>query len=153
MSHHSYRIPVEETYALAVGRAVYNYAYLEWCVINLVALLDPSSGYPLAVTAEKITGGAIATRLQRAAISADARYRATAVKIAQAFEPMPRLRNDVLHAHPFTTTAGNQALSRQPIDAAPPVLETPDDLHRAARRFEDLAIEVNDFYWHIRDSA
>ena len=49
-----FRIPVEQSYLSAVGRATYNFAYLEWGIVWIVEKLRP--GYLNKVRGHTVLG-------------------------------------------------------------------------------------------------
>ena len=58
---YQFRIPVEERYLSALGRATYNFAYLEWQIVWIINVLDPD--YVNSVRGK--TAGCIAKDFQR----------------------------------------------------------------------------------------
>ncbi|MCY4261371.1 MAG: hypothetical protein OXC91_14045, partial [Rhodobacteraceae bacterium] len=64
------RIPVEDCYLRAFGRAAYNFAYLEWGIIYLVEPVRPG----FLSQASNLTSGQIAGRFSEAARSLPAEY-------------------------------------------------------------------------------
>lgn len=105
------RIPAEDGYIFSIGRAFYNYTYLEWGVIWTIAKL--SSGGMTAVPKGE-TAKVIATALIRAIENTEPplpkQLRFELVKFHEAFLEAIRRRNKLLHAHPYTAPGGDQQL-------------------------------------------
>ncbi|MEO8668508.1 MAG: hypothetical protein ABI399_08335 [Bauldia sp.] len=97
-------------YLLALGRATYNFACLEWSVKQLMERLRPGHLEPkhsrtAGELAEDFLHAARKTDLSDAAINdlVDAGHR---------FRAMVPIRNDLLHAHPVTAANGEAMLAR-----------------------------------------
>jgi hypothetical protein len=135
-----YRIPVDAEFASALGRVVYNFSYLEWCVIWICAKLTDS----LYIRDAEKTAGGILSDLRSAVKTAelDSSKRARLDEFILKFESLITIRNHVLHSHPYTVAESrDQGLWRQKIRA--PIAKSPADLHEIAHRFEVAAIEAN----------
>ena len=107
------RIAADDEYLRKLGRAFYNFTYLEWIVIWTIARLNGSD-----FTTVPQGRGATASRI--CAVLTNAIERATpplTAPLAQAlgdfrdrFEQAIDRRNKLLHAHPFTAGDGSQQL-------------------------------------------
>ena len=140
MSHEP-RIPSDPEYVRAVGQAHYNFTYLEWGVVWTIAKLS-ADGFG------SVPSGEPAGRIARALIlSIDSTtpplpraLRARLVKVHERFLGAIRVRNKLLHAHPYTADGGAQRLGS-------PGLQWPRErVDEAAVLFEDLAVEVLDVF-------
>lgn len=142
----NYRTPAPNDDVLAaIGRAIYNYSYLEWGVIWAVAWLREDTSQIDRLAARD--GGTIAIALMRAikdCVPPD--IRDESIAWAKAFKRCTSLRNDLLHAHPYTTDTGTgdqglwrvrPGLSRDSFSVA----VTADEMHAIAKRFEDTTLE------------
>jgi hypothetical protein len=102
------RIPAEPEYLQALGRAAYNFTYLEWGIVWLgETLLDGFIGWCSKQTAQQI--GERFAKLARA-VPPDDDDREALICIAGKFLTLVLDRNRLLHAHPYTATDGEQRL-------------------------------------------
>lgn len=134
------RIPTEPGYAELLGQAIYNFAYMEWNIIWIIERLCP--GY-LATQPQLHPSGKIAGAFDRAieqakGLSADLERQLEG--IAARFRKCKDRRNQLLHAHPHTSTSGKQLLLRSKASSkiswdSPLIID-------AARDFEALAIDA-----------
>lgn len=138
------RVPSEEAYIFALGQAAYSYCYLEWQVIWLIQKLDPA--FEILSTNE-LTGGKIAGLFKSAVKSAKANVRdVTYARLRDGYSELFRLvavRSDLLHAHPFTSADGQRLGRYKGGKNVEWTIEAVDD---ACRRFDKLAIELNDIF-------
>jgi hypothetical protein len=154
----NYRTPAPNDDVLAaIGRAIYNYSYLEWGVIWTVAWLreDTSQVNWLATR----NGGTIADALTQAVKDcAPPEIREELRVWAEAFGRCTVLRNDLLHAHPYTADSdtGDQGLWRVRRGLRGDsfsVAVTADEMHVIAKRFEDTMIEGAPLRERLRPST
>lgn len=135
------RIHADPTYLQALGRAFYNFTYLEWVVIWIIVKLS-SDGFSSVPSGKGATAGRIANALTKAIhdtsppLPSDLRYRL--VEVDKAYRDAIGYRNKLLHAHPYTADDGAQQLLYTGGPKWP--LET---VHEAAKLFEDAAIMGN----------
>jgi hypothetical protein len=135
---YSPRIRADPVYLQALGQAFYNYTYLEWGVIWTIVKLsaDGFSSVPRGKTAMEIaraftraiadTQPPLSTNLRRELVKLDEQFRA-AIKV----------RNKLLHAHPYTAADFRQQIGGGGYDW------TVERIHDAAKLFEDVAIAGN----------
>ncbi len=134
------RISADPVYLQALGRAFYNFTYLEWIVVCTIVKLS-SDGFGSVPRRE--TAGKIASALSKAIdkttppLPKDLRRRL--VKFHEAYLENIQLRNKLLHAHPYTASSGAQQLSSGS-DIKWPI----EKVYEAAKLFEDAAITGND---------
>lgn len=141
MPYHS-RIPADPEYLQALGRAAYNFAYLEWVVIWIIVKLSPDGfgSVPKGEPSSKIaTALARAVAQTRPALTASLRKRLVK-EVEHPFREAIKRRNKLLHAHPYTAKAGNQQLGGGGIEW--PMAE----VDSAARMFEEAAIACNSLF-------
>jgi hypothetical protein len=138
MDDYTPRIPVEDEYLSALGRATYNFTYLEWGIVWLTETLDP--GFLRRV--RSLTAGQIAREFQKQVKLADPsvadKKRLSA--LASTFESLTGERNALLHGNPYTANGGEQRLLYNGKHGRrdwtiPGIVE-------AARSFEEAAIEA-----------
>lgn len=136
------RIPAKPVYLQALGRAFYNFTYLEWTVVWTIVKLSPDAfgGVPRGEGA-----GAIARALVRGIDETDPPLpndlRRRLVKFHEAYLEAKRQRDKLLHAHPYTAASGKQQLS------SGSNLEWPiEKVYEAAKLFEDAAIMGNEIF-------
>ena len=134
------RIPVADSYVAAIGRAAYNFAYLEWSIVWLGETLQPG----FINTVGSLTAGQIARQFESFAASvhgADS-DNLRLKTLAASFLDLVHDRNNLLHGNPFTGDSGEQRLlyngksGRRDWSA--------EDIIEAARAFENASIEANE---------
>jgi hypothetical protein len=134
MAYHS-RISAEPEYLLALGRAVYNFAYLEWGIIWTIVKLSADGfdcvpkGKPAHVIAR-----AFSAAIKNAKPPLSAQLRHQLVKVDESYRAAIKRRNKLFHAHPFTAQDGGQRLGGGAIEW--PLKE----IDSAAMEFEETAI-------------
>ncbi|WP_437980431.1 hypothetical protein [Sorangium sp. So ce117] len=138
------RIGSDPAYITAIGQAFYNFTYLEWNIIWLVAKLK--SGYfgEIETANPPKTAGTIRRDLASEAMASnkiDAPTRAKLVALAKRFDQATRQRNLLLHAHPFTDQDGNQLLGG--LSHGTRQTWTIDDVLGVAEEFEVVAREAS----------
>ena len=108
MTELSERIPAADEYLRALGRAAYNFAYLEWGIIWLTKTLQPS----FLQDASSKTAGQIAKCFSKAAERLDdtqsSKFRLR--KLASDFAEIVDDRNSLMHGKPHTDQTGEQRL-------------------------------------------
>lgn len=117
MTHHpSTRVPVDDSYAALVGKAVYVFAYYEWTIIYAIDHLQ--SGFVRKYSrGGSMTSGNVRKELQNTINSPLVSF----AKVSQAelqgccdeFEKLIVKRNALIHAHPITDSDGSQILAYQ----------------------------------------
>jgi hypothetical protein len=132
------RIPVDPNYVQALGRAFYNFTYLEWGIIwRIVKLSD--DGFTSVPTGK--SASSIATALLRAVAKTtpplSETLRKSLVKHHEKYLAAIRVRNKLLHGHPYTAPDGSQQIGGGGHEW------TTDKIDEAAKSFEDIAIEGN----------
>ncbi|MCG2582340.1 MAG: hypothetical protein KA296_15830 [Marinobacter sp.] len=135
------RIPAGSDYLHSVGRAFYNFTYLEWVVISTIVKLS-ADGFG------SVPRGKAASHIAKALIKAVAatepplpdKLRRDLVKFHESYLAAISRRNKLLHAHPYTAPNGDQQLSGGGI-------EWPTDIVvEAAKFFEETAITGNKIF-------
>ena len=101
-------IQAKDEYLRELGRAAYNFAYLEWGIVWLAETLEPG----LLVDAQALTAGQIARRFLTAveSIPATERDLPELTELARNFVGLVEERNRLLHGNPFTADNGEQRL-------------------------------------------
>jgi hypothetical protein len=123
MTHHSStRVPVDDSYAALVGKAVYVFAYYEWTIVYAIEYLQ--SGFVGKYSRDRsMTSGNVRQELQTTINSSLISF----AKVSQAelqaccdeFENLIVKRNALIHAHPITDSDGSQILAYQTKIAKP----------------------------------
>lgn len=137
-----WRIPVDDDYLTALGRAVYHFSYLEWGIVWLCERYSP--GFISRVRG--MTAGEIAREFSSTVsmLSEETALQAALESHAAAFKSLVEVRNQLVHATPHTAEDGDQQLGytgkRSSKDWP---IEAVDD---SARQFETLAIAVNETF-------
>jgi hypothetical protein len=132
------RISVDSDYLHDVGRAFYNFTYLEWVVVWTIVKLS-TDGFG------SVPKGQPASHIAKALIKAIAatepplpdKLRRDLVKFHESYLAAISRRNKLLHAHPYTAADGAQQLGGGGVEWPTDVV---DD---AAKFFEDAAIVGN----------
>lgn len=140
LGNYSPRIPADETYVHALGRAAYNFAYLESAVVWIGECLrdgfiDASYNMTAKQIANKLIG--VAQKLDDHFIC-----RARIINFSEAFVDLAETRNKILHGRPYTADGGVQQLTYR--GRSGEVYWPIDDVIIAAEKFEDAAIEAGD---------
>lgn len=101
-----FRVPIAEDYVRALGRAAYNFSYLEWGVVWLAETIEP--GFLRRVSG--MTAGTIArtfVSLSKSCADSDAE---ALQQLASNFSDLVKERNALLHGVPYTASGGEQRL-------------------------------------------
>ena len=108
MTKQSERIPAGEDYLYALGRATYNFAYLEWRIVWLTETLQPRFRH----VASTMTAGRIAESFSGAVKKLDKTDpdRARLKVLACDFSNLVLKRNCLMHGNPYTASSGEQRL-------------------------------------------
>lgn len=132
------RITADPDYLHAVGRAFYNFTYLEWIVVWTIVKLsaDGFGSVPKGQTAAHIAK-ALIQAIAATEPSLPDKLRRDLVKFHANYLLAIRRRNKLLHAHPYTAADGSQQLGGGGIEW--PVADIDD----AAKYFEETAIAGN----------
>src|SRR5689334_8743479 len=103
------RVPVDDPYLIALGRAVYCFATLEWTVVHCVQKIgmqghNPNSSRHYIETVSAKTAGQIAIDFNSAAVGiTNAALRTAVQPLSDRFRALVHRRNDLLHANPGST--------------------------------------------------
>jgi len=117
MTLHSFtRVPVDDSYAALVGKAVYGFAYYEWMIIYAIDYLR--SGFVSKYArGDSMTSGRVREALQHTLDSPHVSFAKVSKAELQAccdeFEKLIVKRNALIHAHPITDSDGSQILAYQ----------------------------------------
>ena len=108
MTDQSERIPASDDYLRALGRATYNFAYLEWAVVWLMETMQPSFLQQVA----KMTAGQIADHFCDAVEKLDNTVsdKEQLREISGKFKSLVSERNSLMHGNPYTAVGGEQRL-------------------------------------------
>ncbi len=111
MANVAERIPVDDAYLLAVGRATYNFAYLEWGIVWLVEAIEPG----FLGKAETLTANKISKELMKVLKNFDQHDPAMLKlnELASSFVSLVKLRDMLMHGNPITADGGAQKLHYQ----------------------------------------
>jgi hypothetical protein len=101
-------IPANDQYLRELGRATYNFAYLEWGIVWLTETLEPG----FLGEAQTLTAGQIARRFSNAVeqVPVSDSDRAELLELATGFLDLVDERNRLIHGNPFTADNGEQRL-------------------------------------------
>lgn len=139
---YNYRITVDDEYLLKLGRAFYNYTYLEGIVIQTIAKLS-ADGFASVPTGKP--GGEIAQALDKAIKTSEptlpAALRQDLARLHTSFLEAIQRRNKLLHARPYIAEGGQQRLTGGGYKWPP------EEVDEAARLFEEIAITGNAIYY------
>jgi hypothetical protein len=134
------RFPCGARYIEALGRAVYNFALLEYAVVHTAERIE--RGYLNKYTAERKTAGLVACDFAKIIAMAAQGHPAAGklTEISSTFAELVERRNKLLHANPATLADGTQALIYQTTGACWEL----DTVTAAAQAFEDAAVKTLD---------
>jgi hypothetical protein len=132
------RIPADGQYLAALGRAFYNFAYLESVIISTIARLSAvgHAAVPWGQTA-RFVARALLEAINAADPPLDAPSRRDLLRVHQDFRVAIKTRNRLLHSHPFTNAEGEQRLSAHHREW------TMEEVEAAAQQFEEAALFAN----------
>lgn len=108
LTEHPEHIPVAEEYLRALGRATYNFAYLEWAIIWLTETMRP--GF-LRGASNKTAGdisGCFSSAVESLENTNASKVRLQA--LASEFSQIVYDRNSLMHGNPHTAQTGEQRL-------------------------------------------
>jgi hypothetical protein len=134
---YSFRIQVAKEYVIALGRATYNFAYLEWGIVWIGQALKPGFINEVSELTARSIGKEVAKII--AASSGHLLFQQLSTLSAK-FPELVKRRNSLMHGNPYTAEGGAQQLlydgqhGRQEWRV--------QDILDAARDFEDAAIEA-----------
>lgn len=132
------RIPADDIYLRSVGRAFYNFTYLEWVVVWTIVKLS-ADGFGSVPRGETAT--VIAKALHRAIDTTtpplSVPLRKKLAKFHEMYVEAIRSRNRLLHAHPYTAPDGAQQLGGGGVEWPVQAVD------EAAQLFERAALEGN----------
>ena len=148
-----FRVPAEDTYVTLLGRAVYNFAYLEWAVIYTIETLAPGYLSEYAGAAKPMPSGVVANTFRervigRTDLSPDLKDKLAAC--AGRFSRLVNDRNRLIHGHPYTAEDGNQQLGYQ--GRLPSASWSIEEVDSIAHEFDDAACEMNDVFHQLQGS-
>ena len=108
MAASSESIPANDQYLRELGRATYNFAYLEWAVVWLTGTIEP--GFLSEATTH--TAVQIAGRFTVAVekVPASDCDQPELADLARNFRDLVKERNRLIHGNPFTAETGEQRL-------------------------------------------
>jgi hypothetical protein len=142
--HSSTRVPVDDSYAALVGKAVYVFAYYEWTIIYVIEYLR--SGFVSKYSrGGSMTSGNVRQELQDTMNSPQVSFAKVSKAELQAccdeFERLIVKRNALIHAHPITDSDGSQILAYQTKITKPlPDMKWPKaDVESIIREFDAAA--------------
>ena len=102
------RIPATDEYLRELGRATYNFAYLEWGIVWLTESLEKG----FLSKASKLTAGQIADGFIQASnrTDDDVPDKLDLVTLSKNFKELVEDRNRLMHGNPYTAEGGEQRL-------------------------------------------
>ena len=102
------RIPVADEYLRALGRATYNFAYLEWGIVWLTETLERN----FLREVSRLTAGQIAQRFSAVVrkLPDAEKDKAALQQPATVFSDLVEDRNRLMHGNPHTAAGGEQRL-------------------------------------------
>ncbi len=101
-------VPLEESYAAALGRAVFIFSRLEWQAVWCCEKINPGCIAPLS----KRTAGGVSKALIKAVEDAPDAAKQLLEDAAINFAALVEERNGLAHGRPCTAPSGDQRLSR-----------------------------------------
>jgi len=136
--------PRDPEYVEALGRAVYNFAYLEWAIVNIIERLEP--GYVYEYLSQKKTAGKVAYDLDKAIRRAKGHAAEAALTaLHKKFVGLRDRRDKLLHANPMAAPDGAPQLRYQARDIAWDL----DTVLKAATKFSEAANTAVHLYYEL----
>ncbi len=104
---------------MPLGRAAYNFAYLEWIVVWTIVKLrtDEFESVPRRQPSRRISR-ALARAISNTSPPLDANLRLSLVRFEQRFRNAIHLRNRLIHAHPYMSSEGTGQLGGGELESA-----------------------------------
>lgn len=153
--HTSTRVPVDDSYAALVGKAVYVFAYYEWTIIYIVEYLQ--SGFVGEYSrGGSMTSGVVCRRFKKAIDSSSVPFAEVSKVELQAccdkFGDLIVKRNALIHAHPITDADDSQILAYQTATSRPlPDMKWPkSEVESAIHEFDAAACEAGGLLNRLR---
>ncbi len=153
--HSSTRVPVDDSYAALVGKAVYVFAYYEWTIIYTIEYLR--SGFVSKYSrGGSMTSGNVLQELQDTINSPLVSFikvsRAELQAACDEFERLIVKRNALIHAHPITDSDGSQILAYQTRITKPlPDMKWPkDEVESLIQEFDAAASNAGILFDRLR---
>lgn len=140
MKNDRFRVPMDDGYSEAVGRAVYVFSSAEWMAVHCCEKMKKDYLKKVA----KKTAGQIAADLKELVQKLPmANTNSRCLNAASEFERLVKVRNDLIHSNPGTAPEGTQALFRYGNEW------TIAKITDAADEFAACSIELNEIYYCI----
>lgn len=127
------RVPIDETYVIALGRAAYVFATLEWNAVWCCERMREGYINDLG----RKTAGTIARDLLKLARRRPLDIRDACVSPAETFLSLVEVRNAIFHGKPGTAVSGAQRLFREG------QVWEPEAIDQAADDFARCSIQLN----------
>ena len=135
-------VPLEESYATALGRAMFIFSRLEWQAVWCCEKINPGCIAPLS----KRTAGGVSKALNSAIKAAPDAAKQSLQDAAIRFGELVEERNGLAHGKPCTAPGGEQRLSRHG------TIWTHDLIDKAADEFAVFGQTLNTiFYEHLNE--
>lgn len=136
--NYNFRIPVEEKYIVAIGRATYNFTYLEKIIVDIIAKISEKGHNAIP---PKATAGTICRTLEALIKSAPTEIQSDLYSLHSSFKSaIDNDRNKLLHAHPYTSLDGEQQVGYHDKEW------TIELIYEVAKKFELIAIIGSELY-------
>ena len=108
MTEQSERIPVDEEYLRALGRATYNFVYLEWSIICLTETLQKGFVKKASPKTARDISNSFCNEVK---LLDDTRsFKVPLQALAGEFSQIVIERNCLMHANPYTAKTGEQRM-------------------------------------------
>ena len=135
------RISADSIYLQTLGQAFYNFTYLEWVVVWTIVKLSPNGfkDVPKGESAS-IIAKALTKAIQDADPPLSKNLRSQLVHFDRNYRAGIKIRNKLLHGHPYSAENGEQQIGGGGYEWSI------DVLNDAAKLFEDAAITGNDTF-------
>jgi hypothetical protein len=140
MANERDRIPADKKYLASLGRAAYNFVYLEWGIVWVWECIERGALSKVG----KLTAGQIAKKFKEATSKRkiDCPFRSRLSTLSIDFEMIVKQRDSLLHANPYSAEVGEQRLMYNGRNERKdwPI----DNINDVADRFAVLSIEAGD---------
>ncbi len=136
MSGYESRIPASEAYVRRLGRAVYNFTYLEHSIVWLGETMSPGFINSCKKSTAKIIANKFESVVESTALDNDTKQKLAT--LSTEFKELVKVRDKILHSRPYTTEDGEQELLYDGRHGRMKLV--PEELEVAAQGFETAAI-------------
>ena len=139
------RVPMDSSYVMQLGKAVYVFSYYEWTIIWIIEHLTPGFLHGYSRGQKSMTSGYVSQEFRNALDQENTREHAKKdllERCCNEFRGLIPKRNALIHAHPITDIGGTQILNYQ-ADVSNLISDMKWDIRELERFIEDVDSAVD----------